>query len=222
MKARVVTLGCVLALATPLFVDVTAQVAAPRAPVTAVTQHTGTFNGETIKYTATVGGDLHCRRRRRSRSHHDQHGLRSRRREGPEKDGRSCSSSTEVLAHHRRHYIWAPSAPGCAGCRGGLRDNPFSPLDAVDLVFVDPIGTGLSRPLPGVDGQPFWSVSGDGASVKTFIETWLKANGRESSPRFLCGESYGTVRAGADRQRSQGPHVRWRAALLSGREARWG
>ena len=69
-------------------------------------------------------------------------------------------------------------------------------MDAADLVFIDPIGTGLSRPLPGVDGQPFWSVSGDGASVKTFIETWLKLNGRESSPRFLCGESYGTVRAG--------------------------
>ena len=85
MKLLGVRLGCVLALVTPLFVVVTRRFAAPRAPIAVVTQHTGSFNGETIKYTATVGGDLHCRRGRRSRSRHDQHGLRSRRREGPER-----------------------------------------------------------------------------------------------------------------------------------------
>jgi len=81
---------------------------------------------------------------------------------------------------------------------GGERDmgdNPYSLIDAADLVFIDPIGTGLSRPLPGVDGQPFWTVTGDAASVKTFIQQWLKDNGHETSPRFLCGESYGTTRA---------------------------
>lgn len=76
-----------------------------------------------------------------------------------------------------------------------LDHNPYSPIDVVDLVFIDPIGTGLSRPLPGVDGQQFWGVKGDAESVKAFIQSWLKANNREGSPIYICGESYGTVRA---------------------------
>jgi len=76
-----------------------------------------------------------------------------------------------------------------------MRDNPFSPLDAADLVFVDPVGTGFSKPAPGTDGQPYWSVTGDAASVAAAIEAWLRRHGREASPRFLCGESYGTSRA---------------------------
>ncbi len=80
-----------------------------------------------------------------------------------------------------------------------LADNPHSVLDAADLVFIDPVGTGLSRPLPGVDGQPFWTVTGDAASVASFIRTWLKEYHREASPHFLCGESYGASRGGADR-----------------------
>jgi len=76
-----------------------------------------------------------------------------------------------------------------------LADNPDSVLDATDLVFIDPIGTGISRPLPGADGQQFWTVTGDGSSVAVFIRAWLKEYHRESSPHFLCGESYGASRA---------------------------
>lgn len=198
MKLYVVRLGCVLALITPPFAEVSAQVPAapPRAPIAAVTQHTGSFNGETIKYTATVGetfiagadGAPAAVMINTAYVRDDVKDLSGRPVMFVFNGGPGASSSPLHMG------AFGPRLRGGPG--GGLRDNPYSPLDAVDLVFVDPIGTGLSRPLPGVDGQPFWSVSGDGASVKTFIETWLKANGRESSPRFLCGESYGTVRAG--------------------------
>jgi carboxypeptidase C (cathepsin A) len=77
----------------------------------------------------------------------------------------------------------------------GLAANPHSPLDAVDLVFIDPVGTGFSRVLPGGDGQPYWSRTGDGAAVKSVILNWLTENGRQESPRYLAGQSYGTVRA---------------------------
>lgn len=73
-------------------------------------------------------------------------------------------------------------------------DNPFSPLDVADLVFLDPVGTGFSKPLPDAEGQPFWTVTGDAASVAQAIRAWLRVHGREASPRFLCGESYGTTR----------------------------
>jgi carboxypeptidase C (cathepsin A) len=76
-----------------------------------------------------------------------------------------------------------------------LAENPQSPLDVADLVFIDPVGTGFSRPRPGEDGQSFWSVTSDAASVAGFIQSWLRAHHREASPYYICGESYGTNRA---------------------------
>ena len=80
---------------------------------------------------------------------------------------------------------------------GGFRENPFSPLDAADLVFIDPVGTGFSRPLPGHDGRAWYSVTADALEVKTVIAEWLAAHHREASPRYLMGESYGANRAAA-------------------------
>lgn len=74
--------------------------------------------------------------------------------------------------------------------------NPSSILDATDLVFMDPIGTGFSRPFTTEAGRrSYWTRSGDAASVAQAIRRWLRIHGRERSPRYLAGESYGTVRA---------------------------
>ena len=78
-----------------------------------------------------------------------------------------------------------------------MTDNPFSPLDAADLVFVDPLGTGFSRPDDPAEGRAFWSVTADAASVVSAIRQWRQVRGRERDPLFLCGESYGTSRAAA-------------------------
>lgn len=76
-----------------------------------------------------------------------------------------------------------------------LVDNPEGLLDRTDLVFIDPVGTGFSRPTSEGTDADFHSIDGDVASVGEFIERWLNAHGRWDSPRFLCGESYGTTRA---------------------------
>ena len=76
-----------------------------------------------------------------------------------------------------------------------LEDNPFSLLDVADLVFIDPIGTGYSRLLPGGKAEDFYGVTQDARATAEFIQTWLTANGRWNSPKYLMGESYGTVRA---------------------------
>ncbi|WP_269714797.1 S10 family serine carboxypeptidase-like protein [Caulobacter sp. NIBR2454] len=81
------------------------------------------------------------------------------------------------------------------GAEQTLIDNPVSPLDTVDLVFIDPVGTGYSRPFTPQDGKAFWSRTGDAASVRYVIEQWLKTNRRQSSPRYILGQSYGTTRA---------------------------
>jgi carboxypeptidase C (cathepsin A) len=78
-----------------------------------------------------------------------------------------------------------------------LADNEFSLLDVTDLVFVDPVGTGFSRPAPGEEAKQFHSLEGDVESVGEFIRLYITRYHRWSSPKFLIGESYGTTRASA-------------------------
>ena len=76
-----------------------------------------------------------------------------------------------------------------------LVDNEHTWLAETDLVFVDPVGTGYSRPAKPELGRKFWGVRGDIESVGEFIRLYLTRHERWSSPLFLVGESYGTTRA---------------------------
>ncbi len=76
-----------------------------------------------------------------------------------------------------------------------LVDNEHSLLDASDLVFIDPVGTGYSRALGETKASEFHGVKEDVESVAEFIRRWTQENGRWNSPKFLAGESYGTTRA---------------------------
>jgi carboxypeptidase C (cathepsin A) len=76
-----------------------------------------------------------------------------------------------------------------------LIDNACSPLDAVDMVFVDPASTGFSRVMPGTDPKAYFSVKSDARQFAVFIRAWLKQHRREGSAVYLLGESYGTNRA---------------------------
>ena len=76
-----------------------------------------------------------------------------------------------------------------------LEENPSTWLDATDLVFIDPVGTGFSRPAEGEKGEQFYGVKEDIAWVADFIRLYTTQYERWLSPRFLAGESYGTTRA---------------------------
>jgi len=76
-----------------------------------------------------------------------------------------------------------------------LVDNEFSLLDKTDLVFIDPVSTGYSRPVPKEKPDQFHNVKTDIESVGEFIRVWTTRNKRWTSPKFLIGESYGTTRA---------------------------
>jgi carboxypeptidase C (cathepsin A) len=89
--------------------------------------------------------------------------------------------------------VLRPDGPNDAGAV--FAENTQSVFDSADLVFIDPVSTGFSRPLAGVDPQPFYSTQGDALEVATVIAEWLKEHHREHSPRYLMGESYGTERA---------------------------
>ena len=166
-----------------------------RAPIVAVTGHSGVFNGEAVDYTATVAEHFFY------------------------DDAGAPLATVTTIAYTRNGVAdldarpvmflfnggpGASSSPLHMGAFGPHRridneatvvENEFSPLNAVDLVFIDPVGTGFSRIFDDADGAKFWGRSADALSVKTVIEQWLEQNGRTKSPRYLAGQSYGTIRA---------------------------
>ncbi len=75
-----------------------------------------------------------------------------------------------------------------------VADNAHTLLRYADLVFVDPIGTGYSRALGKGRNADYWGMDEDSALIAAFIRRYLTANGRWNSPRYLVGESYGTIR----------------------------
>lgn len=79
---------------------------------------------------------------------------------------------------------------------GKYINNEFTWLDFTDLVFIDPVSTGYSRPAQGVAKKEFHGVTEDIRSVGDFIRLYVTKNERWFSPKFVAGESYGTTRAG--------------------------
>lgn len=76
-----------------------------------------------------------------------------------------------------------------------LVPNDQSLLDLADLVFIDPVTTGYSRPAQGEDPAQFHGLQEDAEWVAEFIRLYTTRNERWESPKFLSGESYGTTRA---------------------------
>jgi carboxypeptidase C (cathepsin A) len=197
MRTILLAAGAAAALiAAPAF----AQTPAPRI---AVTHHVGQFGGQAVPYTATVEETfLHDAQGKPTASVITIAYVRDGAKDPAKRPvlfafngGPGASSSpthTQALGPMIR-------GEGSFADRSDqpLHANPYSPLDAVDLVFIDPVGTGFSRPLPGVDPKPYYSVTGDALEVKGIIKAWLAKNHREASPRYILGESYGTMRAAA-------------------------
>lgn len=85
--------------------------------------------------------------------------------------------------------------------------NPTSPLDVTDLVQVDAMMTGYSRPAPGVKPSEFTGQVNDIRMFGEFIRDYLDKYNRWESPKYLFGESYGTFRSAglaSELQQSEG------------------
>lgn len=75
--------------------------------------------------------------------------------------------------------------------------NQYSLLDKSDLVFVDAVGTGYSRPVGRGVIRDFAGTDQDVRAFEKFIYRYVSVNHRWNSPKFLFGESYGTTRSAA-------------------------
>jgi carboxypeptidase C (cathepsin A) len=84
---------------------------------------------------------------------------------------------------------------GHDGANVHLVDNPDTWLAFTDLVLIDPVGTGWSRPAKPDGGHDFWGVHADAESMAKVIALYVAKNSRTSSPKFILGESYGGFRA---------------------------
>ncbi len=176
-------------------------VAEPVAPPV-VTRHSGVFNGQRIRYAATVGETILTNDAGQPAATifsiaYVREGVRN-----PAmrpvlfvfNGGPGASSSPLHLGAFGPKRSPTPQPGAAATGTRVLVDNPHSILSDTDLVFIDPVGAGFARLLPGGDGRSYWSIEGDAAAVLGFIRNWLRDNRRTASPKFIAGESYGGTR----------------------------
>jgi carboxypeptidase C (cathepsin A) len=167
------------------------------------TRHAGTFNGKRLSYTASVESfDVPDARgspaaRLVSFSYEAE-----KPRDAAKRPVLFAFNGGPIVASQWLHIgilgpkrVEVPEDPKAGASGARLVDNVYSPLDVADVVLIDPASTGFSRVLPGTSPESYFSVAADGQQVATFIAAWLERHGRTSSPIYILGESYGTMRA---------------------------
>jgi carboxypeptidase C (cathepsin A) len=75
--------------------------------------------------------------------------------------------------------------------------NPDTLLDRTDLVFIDAVGTGYSRPIGDAKPADFYGVDPDVDAFAKAILRYATRYARWNDPKFIFGESYGTTRSAA-------------------------
>lgn len=166
-----------------------------------VTRHTGTFGGRKIHYTATIaemplfddkkqpGGSLISISYVATDTDRDRPVLFVF-------NGGPGSSSVWLhmgLVGPRRVAFSDDVRPETAA-PFALASNPDSLLDVADVVLFDPPGTGFSR-AGGAEPKRYFGLKGDTDLTVAFIQDWLRRNKRWNAPKYLIGESYGSIRA---------------------------
>lgn len=80
----------------------------------------------------------------------------------------------------------------------GIKDNPYSVLDATDILYINPVNTGYSRTIPvtgeKVKREKFFGINADISYLAEWLNTFMTRNNRWLSPKYLIGESYGGTR----------------------------
>jgi len=95
-----------------------------------------------------------------------------------------------------------------------LGPNNESLLDKSDLVFIDAIGAGFSRPLGDTKLQAFWGTDPDIDAFARGIERYMTIYERWNSPKFIFGESYGTTRSAGLSYRLQSDGAQLNGVIL--------
>lgn len=168
-----------------------------------VTKHTARIEGKAINYTATAGTIVLKNEKNESIAIF---GFTAYTKDGETDDSKrpvtfaynGGPGSSSMWLHlgalgPRRVSVNDPGITPPAPYK--LEDNEHSIVDVTDLVMIDPVGTGLSHPIGKATGKDFWGVDQDIKSISQFIKQYVTENDRWNSPKYLLGESYGTMRS---------------------------
>lgn len=171
-------------------------------PATSVTKHSINISGKPIQYTATTG---YMEMKSEDGKHKANIFYVSYVKDSETKEKRPITfafnggpGSSSVWLHMGalgpKRVLFSdegePLAPPYS-----MADNEYCWLEFTDLVFIDPVSTGFSRPVGEEKKEQFHGTKEDAQSVGEFIRLFTTKNKRWSSPKFLVGESYGTTRA---------------------------
>ncbi len=190
---------CMTLFAVPAFAicQVDTTITQPRVSVTV---HQGVFNGKKINYTATVRETFLSLNKKISTGSsiittsyvQNDPGSQTARPVIFIFNGGPGASSSPLHMHALGPYriITDPKTN-----IQSITNNPLSLLDAADLVFIDPVGTGYTKTTDSVTTKAHWDVEQDARSIIDVIRSWVQTNNRAASPVYLCGQSYGTTRA---------------------------
>jgi len=182
-------------------------------PRSFVTTHTGQFGGAAVAYTATAG-EIYLRDDKGDPTAsifsfayvHD--GVKDPATRPVTFLWNGGPGSSSIWLHMGSMGPRRVAVPSDARPAGSppykVESNPGALLDATDLVFVDPVGTGFSHALGSHEDKEFWGLNPDADSMADFIRAWLTQNKRWASPKYLAGESFGTTRAAAVAGRLEG------------------
>ena len=94
----------------------------------------------------------------------------------------------------KRITLASGSMPRLSPTGTTLVDNQDTWLAFSDLVFIDPIGTGYSRPTKPEYAAEFYQSRGDAESVAEFIRVYRLRKDAYNAPLYILGESYGVTR----------------------------
>jgi carboxypeptidase C (cathepsin A) len=171
-------------------------------PYSSVTKHQITIDGKAVKYTATLGWYVLKDKddkpiARFGYTAYTLDGVKDLSRRPVTFSFNGGPGSSSIWLHMgimgpRRAVVNDPgyAAPPPAQ----IVDNAYSPLDVTDVVMIDPVGTGFSKPLGDAKPADFHGVDEDIRSVAQFIKRYVTENGRWGSPKYVLGESYGGMR----------------------------
>lgn len=174
----------------------------PEPPPPSITEHEITLGGQTFKYTATAGklqmkddaGKVKAEIFSVAYTRHDAD-VEKRPLTFCFNGGPGSASVWLHLGMLGPRRVRMPDDASSPEPPFRTEHNPHSLLDVTDLVFIDPVSTGYSRPAEGEDAGQFHGYEEDLRSVGQFIHDYTTRHNRWTSPKFVLGESYGGIRS---------------------------
>ena len=195
-----------LTLATACVAAPVAQQDVAQTPAIVTTRHQVTIGGTVLRYTARAGtipirdndtGDVHAHMFFVAYTLDRAPGAPARPLTFLWNGGPGSNSGLVHLLGFGPKRITAATGtmPRYSSSGTALVDNQETWLTVSDLVFVDPVGTGYSRPTKPEYGAEFYQNQGDAESVAEFIRVCRLRLDAFESPVYLMGESFGVTRA---------------------------